>query len=69
MDGPSPPGSPCPSPPGSCPSMVVAPLSLTEELQQWRQNQPPHALARSVQHVVPHERNPASGAQGRARQV
>ena len=40
-----------------------------EELQQRRQNQPPPAPAHSVQHTTPCTRNPASGTQGRARQV
>ena len=40
-----------------------------EELRQRRQNQPPPALAHSVQHTAPRAHNPASGARGRARQV
>ena len=34
----------------------------TEELRQRRQNQSPPAPACSVQHVVPHVSDPASGA-------
>jgi len=45
-------------------------LALTQEhikeLQQQWQNQPPPALARSVQHIAPHTCNPMSGAWGHA---
>ena len=36
-----------------------------EVLRQRRQNQPPPMPTRSVQHVAPYARDPASGAQGR----
>ena len=39
-----------------------------EELRRRRQSHPPPALARSAQHATPRARNPASGAQGHARQ-
>jgi len=38
-----------------------------KELQQRRQNQSPHAPECSVHHVVPHMRDPVSGARGHAR--
>ena len=40
-----------------------------KELRQQRQNQLPPVPVRSVQHVVPHVHDLASGTQGRARQV
>ena len=40
-----------------------------EELRQRRQNQPPPAPTRSVQHAAPRARNPARGAQGHTRLV
>ena len=41
----------------------------TEELRQRRQNQPPPAPVRSVQHVAPHARSSAGGARGRTYSV
>ena len=38
-----------------------------EQLRQRRQNQPPPTPTHSVQHAVPHARNPVSGARGHAR--
>ena len=40
-----------------------------EELRQRRQNQPPPAPARSVQHVAPRAHDPTGGARGHAHQV
>ena len=55
------------TPPDPRAGALVFVQAHAEELRQWRQNQPPPALARSVQHVAPHAHDLASGARGRAR--
>ena len=52
-----------------CAGALALAQGHAEELRQRRQNQPPPAPARSVQHVAPHVHDPAGGAWGRACQV
>ena len=57
------------TPPDPRTGALASTKAHAEELRQQRQNQPPPAPARSVQHVAPHAHGLAGGARGHTRQV
>ena len=57
------------TPPDPRAGALVLAQGHAEELRQRRHNQPPPALARSVQRATPRAHDSASDARGRARQV